>query len=258
MVEQGGPVIEDKSASHDLVTNADRASEQAVLAVLRRHRPQDAVLAEESGAHAGASDVRWVVDPLDGTTNFVHGRGDFAVSVAAERQGTVVTGAVYRPTDDEWVAGGDNEIRGSGAPLTRNPPPTPKKPVSRPTTVAVMSTFSARGHWHAKVGLNVMMGSSNVWRRAWPTRAPDHSPGGPQRLGREPVGRPSPLRPLASGSRMTPASPPPRPALRPLRWPLRPRPLPARRALLRWWIAGHAESGPGPLPVLVRWRVCVR
>ena len=118
VVEHGGLVVEDKSASHDLVTNADRASEQAVLAELRRHRPQDAVLAEESGVHPGASDVRWLVDPLDGTANFVHGRRDYAVSVAAERRGTVVAGAVYRPADDEWAAGGDTQSRGSGASFT--------------------------------------------------------------------------------------------------------------------------------------------
>lgn len=52
----------------------------------------------------------------------------------------------------------------SRAGTTRNPPPTPRKPVSNPTTVAVTSTFRARGHWQAKVGLNVMIGSSSAWR----------------------------------------------------------------------------------------------
>jgi hypothetical protein len=56
------------------------------------------------------------------------------------------------------------ERASTSAGTTRKPPPTPRKPVSRPTTVAVTSTLSAQGHWHAKVGLNVMIGSSSITR----------------------------------------------------------------------------------------------
>lgn len=97
--------IAGKSVDHDLVTDADRASEQAILACLGSYRPDDSVLAEETGLHTGSSDIRWLIDPLDGTTNFVHGRDEYAVSVAAERHGHVLAGAVHRPSDDTWTAG---------------------------------------------------------------------------------------------------------------------------------------------------------
>ena len=68
---------------NDFVTQVDRAAEQAILDVLRRAYPDHAVLAEESGASEGArSDYRWIIDPLDGTTNFVRGIPHFAVSIA--------------------------------------------------------------------------------------------------------------------------------------------------------------------------------
>jgi myo-inositol-1(or 4)-monophosphatase len=109
-----------KSASVDLVTDTDRAAERLILDRLRREAPGDAILSEESGAIealAGheASDICWVVDPLDGTTNFAHGIPHFAVSVAAVRLASgamtsrafdpkaarPVAGAVYDPMRDE-------------------------------------------------------------------------------------------------------------------------------------------------------------
>jgi myo-inositol-1(or 4)-monophosphatase len=106
--------VRGKSASHDLVTDADQASERAVLAVLHDRRPDDAVLAEESGVHRGRSGVRWLVDPLDGTVNFVHGRRDYAVAVAAESSGDFVAAAIHRPGDGEWAAAGGGVLTGSG------------------------------------------------------------------------------------------------------------------------------------------------
>jgi myo-inositol-1(or 4)-monophosphatase len=92
-----------KTGAHDLVTAADRASEAAIIEVIRAERPDDAILGEESGAHAGSSASRWLVDPLDGTANFVYGRPDFAVSVGVETAGTIVAGAIIRPSDGRWV-----------------------------------------------------------------------------------------------------------------------------------------------------------
>ena len=81
----GRALTPDYKGAVDPVTAADRASEAAILAVLRRLRPHDAVLSEEAGAQAGAgSGRRWVVDPLDGTVNFLHGVPLCAVSVALE------------------------------------------------------------------------------------------------------------------------------------------------------------------------------
>lgn len=115
VVHRGDLGVAQKSAAHDLVTTADRAAEEAVLRLLRAARPDDAVLAEESGRHAGSSGLRWLVDPLDGTANFVYRRADYAVSVAAEREGVPVAGAILRPADGRWVATSADGLRTSGA-----------------------------------------------------------------------------------------------------------------------------------------------
>jgi myo-inositol-1(or 4)-monophosphatase len=81
----------------DLITDADRASEALVVAELRRRYPRDAVLAEESGARDGAGDRRWIIDPLDGTTNFAHGYPFYCVSVGLEIAGQVAVGVVHAP-----------------------------------------------------------------------------------------------------------------------------------------------------------------
>ena len=94
----------------DLVTEYDRRSERLLIEGIRRRFPDHAVLAEESGTHAGAgggaqAKVRWLIDPLDGTTNFAHNYPFFAVSIAAEVDGSVMAGAVYDPVHDELFAG---------------------------------------------------------------------------------------------------------------------------------------------------------
>jgi myo-inositol-1(or 4)-monophosphatase len=78
--------VEEKAASDDLVSQADRDTERAIRAVLAEARPHDAVLGEEDGSVAGESGIRWVVDPIDGTTDYLYGRPDWAVSVAAVRE----------------------------------------------------------------------------------------------------------------------------------------------------------------------------
>jgi myo-inositol-1(or 4)-monophosphatase len=93
--------VHSKSTSTDLVTAVDQASEQWLIDQINRDRPGDAVLGEEGGGRAGTTGVRGVVDPIDGTVNFVLGLPEFAVSVAAERDGEVVAGAVCNPTSGE-------------------------------------------------------------------------------------------------------------------------------------------------------------
>lgn len=85
----------------DLVTEADRASERLVLDRLRSHYPSHAVVAEETGSHGGASEYRWFVDPLDGTTNFAHGFPVFNVTLALERAGELIAGVIFDPIRDE-------------------------------------------------------------------------------------------------------------------------------------------------------------
>lgn len=100
----------------DLVTEADVASEQLIIERIRSYYPRHSILAEESGATvtvAGESEWRWIVDPLDGTTNYAHGYPCFCVSIALERQGKLELGVIYDPTRDEIFAG----ERGQGATL---------------------------------------------------------------------------------------------------------------------------------------------
>lgn len=109
--------VETKSHDADFVTTADKAAEVAILRLVSAARPRDAVLAEESGVHPGDSGVRWLVDPLDGTLNFVHHRRDYAVSVGVERAGRMVAGAIVRPADGDWAAaGGEGALGRDGTP----------------------------------------------------------------------------------------------------------------------------------------------
>jgi myo-inositol-1(or 4)-monophosphatase len=92
-------LIEEKRGPADLVSQADREAESAIKAVLARYRPHDGVLGEEGGEVAGTSGVRWIVDPIDGTTSYLYGRADWAVSVAAATtaQDRLLTAVVAEP-----------------------------------------------------------------------------------------------------------------------------------------------------------------
>ena len=97
---------------NDFVSQADVEAERAVLEVLTRAYPDHGVVAEESGEREG-SEYTWVIDPLDGTTNFLHGFPMFAVSVAVKRGGVLEHGVVYDPLRDEMFTAS----RGEGAQL---------------------------------------------------------------------------------------------------------------------------------------------
>ena len=90
--------------SRDLVTDADRASEEHIVLRLRQARPLSGILGEESGVTVGSNDERWIIDPLDGTTNYAHHYPIFCVSVACEQNGIVVAGAVFAPALNEMYA----------------------------------------------------------------------------------------------------------------------------------------------------------
>ncbi|MBM0259537.1 inositol monophosphatase family protein [Micromonospora sp. 4G55] len=108
MRAEGVSVAATKSTVTDVVTAADRAVERQVLDALHRVRPDDAVLGEEYGAGAAdgaVSGVRWIVDPIDGTVNYLYGLPYCAVSLAAEVDGEVVAGVVRNVvTGEEWTA----------------------------------------------------------------------------------------------------------------------------------------------------------
>src|ERR1700728_4901241 len=96
----------------NFVTAADRRAEEILCAELAKARPGYGFLGEEGGARAGTdTSHRWIVDPLDGTTNFLHGIPHFAVSIALERAGAIVAALTYNPANDELFVA----ERGKGA-----------------------------------------------------------------------------------------------------------------------------------------------
>ncbi len=95
----------------DIVTDADRRSEAMIIAKIRRHFPDHAIVAEEGGGKQTGSDYCWYVDPLDGTTNFAHGFPVYCVTLALAYRDEVIAGVVYDPTRDELFAA----ERGAGA-----------------------------------------------------------------------------------------------------------------------------------------------
>jgi myo-inositol-1(or 4)-monophosphatase len=107
-----------KSSPTDVVTQMDRASEELLVSMILAERPHDGILGEEGGERPGTTGVRWVLDPLDGTTNYLYGVPLWSVSVAAEIDGTVVAGAVDAPmlgcTYAASRGGGAREIVGDG------------------------------------------------------------------------------------------------------------------------------------------------
>jgi myo-inositol-1(or 4)-monophosphatase len=99
---------------NDFVTEVDKAAEQAIIEVLQRAYPEHAILAEESGASAAtdpASEYTWIIDPLDGTTNFIHGFPQYCVSIGVQHKGVLTHGVVYDPSRNELFTAS----RGRGA-----------------------------------------------------------------------------------------------------------------------------------------------
>lgn len=109
--------ISHKSTTLDLVTEVDLLSEQYIKEKISTHYPKHEILAEESGHQKTESEYRWLVDPLDGTTNYAHGYPCFAVSIALERAGEIILGVVYDPMHEELFAA----EKGGGAMLNGRP-----------------------------------------------------------------------------------------------------------------------------------------
>jgi myo-inositol-1(or 4)-monophosphatase len=111
---------------NDFVTEVDHAAEQAIIDVLRRAYPDHAILAEESGATAGSpeSEYTWIIDPLDGTTNFIHGFPQYAVSIALRHKNLITQGVIYDPTKNELFTAS----RGRGAYLNERRLRVSKRP----------------------------------------------------------------------------------------------------------------------------------
>lgn len=95
---------------NDFVSEVDRAAEAVIIDTIRKAYPSHAILAEESGAHPG-DDYQWIIDPLDGTTNYLHGFPQFAVSIALKQGNDLLSAVVYDPLREEMY----NATKGAGA-----------------------------------------------------------------------------------------------------------------------------------------------
>lgn len=103
-----------RKGTHDYVTNVDKAAETAIIEIIRKSYPDHTIITEESGVLEGANnDVQWIIDPLDGTTNFIKGLPHFAVSIAIRVKKRTEVGVVYDPIRNELFTA----IRGEGAKL---------------------------------------------------------------------------------------------------------------------------------------------
>lgn len=150
-----------EKAANDFVSEVDRESEQAIIATLREAYPDHAILAEESGA-SGASDYVWVIDPLDGTTNFLHGFPQYAVSIALEHRGIVTQAVVYDPGRNDLFTAS----RGRGAFLNETRIRVSKRHTLKSSLVATGFPFREFAHIDAYTRMlrDMMKGTAGVRR----------------------------------------------------------------------------------------------
>ena len=132
----------------DLVTDSDKASEAVLLGYLRERHPEHAILSEESGLSRGTG-FRWIVDPLDGTTNYAHHLPHFSVSVAVEGPEGILAGAVYDPMRDELFAA----ARGRGATLNGQPIRAAETTALERALLCTGFPYDVRQHPEGPVGL---------------------------------------------------------------------------------------------------------
>jgi myo-inositol-1(or 4)-monophosphatase len=136
-----GPVeaLASKSSPTDLVSAADEAAEALIGERLAAARPGDGFLGEEGGSTEGTSGLRWIVDPLDGTINFLFGLPQWAVSIACEDADGVVAGAIYDPRHEELFS-----AQRGGAPLLNGRPVERRPPADSLATALVATGFGYR------------------------------------------------------------------------------------------------------------------
>jgi myo-inositol-1(or 4)-monophosphatase len=138
-----------QTKSHnDFVSEVDRGAEAVIIQELRRSYPDHAILAEESGAQ-GRSPFEWVIDPLDGTTNYLHGFPQFAVSIALRIRGQLECGVVYDPLREEMFTA----ARGQGAQLNDRRLRVASRPTLEGALIATGFPFREQRHLDAYLGM---------------------------------------------------------------------------------------------------------
>ena len=150
-----------EKAANDFVSEVDSEAEQAIISTLREAYPGHAILAEESGA-SGSSEYRWIIDPLDGTTNFLHGFPQFAVSIALEHRGVITQAVVYDPGSNDLFTAS----RGRGAHLNETRIRVSKRTQLRSSLIGTGFPFKEMAHIDAYLGMlrDMMKGTAGVRR----------------------------------------------------------------------------------------------
>ena len=145
--------VETKSSATDMVTEMDRAAERRIVEAIRAARPDDGFLGEEGASEAGDSGVRWIVDPLDGTTNYLYGFPAFGVSIAVEVDGVVTVGVVHDPVHGEVFAA----VLGAGATCNDSPLHVGDPPALATSLIGTGFAYvPERRQWQAEVLARVL------------------------------------------------------------------------------------------------------
>jgi myo-inositol-1(or 4)-monophosphatase len=138
--------IETKSSITDMVSEMDRGAERRIVSGILAERPDDGFLGEEGATRTGGSGVRWIIDPLDGTTNYLYGHPLWSVSIGVEVDGSMVVGVVEAPTLQETFTA----VRGGGA--FRNDAPLRIGSETTPGAALIGTGFSYRRETRARQG----------------------------------------------------------------------------------------------------------
>lgn len=151
-----------KKGLNDFVSEVDKNAEQAIISVLREKYPDHSILAEESGGHEGRQDCQWVIDPLDGTTNYLHGIPHFSISIAFKYNGRLEHGIVYDPIKEELFSAS----RGAGALLNERKLRVTKKTSLEGTLIGTGLPYRDQQHLDAYLGMlkDIIKDTSGVRR----------------------------------------------------------------------------------------------
>jgi myo-inositol-1(or 4)-monophosphatase len=150
-----------EKAAHDFVSEVDREAEQVIISTLHEAYPGHAILAEESGG-SGTSEYRWIIDPLDGTTNYLHGFPQYCVAIALEHRHVVTQAVIYDPTRNDLFTAS----RGRGAYLNETRIRVSKRTQTRLGLVGTGFPFKELAHMEPYMGMlrDIMKATSGVRR----------------------------------------------------------------------------------------------
>jgi myo-inositol-1(or 4)-monophosphatase len=149
-----------KSSPTDLVTEMDHASEKLIIEMILSVRPEDGVIAEEGSSRPSQSGFNWLIDPIDGTVNYLRGLPNYSISIAAVNENKPVVGVVYDPTLDETFTA----IRGHGAVLNGSPIACATTPLAEAVIATGFSYSSAQRAVQAEVLRTVLPAVADIRR----------------------------------------------------------------------------------------------